>query len=419
MGLLLSLILIVGLLLWAAYLSASETALLAASPHKLHQLKKMGNTRASIVEYLQTRIEQVIGSILIYNHVANILASSVATGILIEITGDVGIAYATIVMSLLIIFFTEIVPKTIAVNNAEKVALRFALFTRILFYIATPIAQILRYLAQLFFKLIRVDIKRESFFSSIHEELRGMIDYHLASRQDIREEHRMLNSILDLSTVSVAEIIVHRKHITMIDIMLPPSQILDQVLKSPYTRLPLWKDNPDNIIGILHAKDLLRAVRMHTDSLDTLDIAKIATKPWFIPETTSLLDQLKAFREKREHFALVVDEYGALLGTVTLEDILEEIVGDITDEHDINIKGVSAEADSSYLVSGFVTIRDLNRQFGWSLPDGEASTIAGLLLYETGRIPEKGQIFLLHGFRVEIVEKLRNQLTLLRIWPPR
>lgn len=419
MSLLIPIIFIFVLLCLAAYLSASETAFLSASPHKLYQLKKMGNSRASIVERLQGRIEQVIGSILIYNHIADILASSLATGVLIQITGDVGIVYATIVMSVLIIFFTEIIPKTFAVNNAEKVALRFAPLTQVLVFIVTPFSLFFRYLAQLFFKICKIEVKTESVYSSIHEELRGMIDYHVGSRKDILEEHRMLNSILDLSTVSVAEIIVHRNQVTMIDATLPPSQILDQVLKAPYTRLPLWKDNPDNIIGVLHVKDLLRAVRMHTGNLDTLDIIKIAAKPWFIPESTSLLDQLKAFREKREHFALVVDEYGALLGTITLEDILEEIVGDITDEHDISIKGVSIESDGSYIVAGSVTIRDLNREFNWSLPDTEASTIAGLVLYDTGRIPEKGQVFLVHNFRIEIIEKVRNHLNLLRIWPPR
>ena len=183
-------------------------------------------------------------------------------------------------------------------------------------------------------------------------------------------------------------------------------------------RLPLWRDDPDNIIGVLHAKALLRRMWEQDFNLDALDINELINSPWFIPEQTPLLDQLEAFRARREHFALVVDEYGSFLGIVTLEDILEEIVGEIDDEHDDQVKGVTAEADGGYLVDGRVTIRDLNREFEWALPDEEAATLAGLVLHEARRIPDVGQCFKFHGFRFDIVQRQRHQITEIRITPP-
>lgn len=418
MDVLIAFIVILCLLGLSGYLSASETALLAASRLKLYQLKKKGVQKATMVESLQDGIEQVIGSVLLYNNLANICASSLATSVLINLTGEAGVAYATLLMTILVLFFGEVVPKMFAVNNPEKVALFVAPVVWVLVKIASPITKLLRYFAKTFLSFFKIDIRPESSFASVREELRGIIDYHVGSRSEVIHERAMINSILDLDSVTVDEIIVHRKNVTMIDAGLPPSEIVDQVLKSPYTRLPLWKNNPDNIIGILHVKELLRAVRSHKEPLDKLNIAKIATKPWFIPETTTLLAQLQAFKTRREHFSLVVDEYGALLGTVTLEDILEEIVGDIADEYDVNIKGVTGEAGGSFLVAGFVTIRDLNREFGWELPDENAATLAGLVLYETAKIPEQGQVFMIHGFRIEVVERTRNQITLLRITAP-
>jgi Mg2+/Co2+ transporter CorB len=189
-------------------------------------------------------------------------------------------------------------------------------------------------------------------------------------------------------------------------------------LSSPHTRIPVYRGDPDNIVGVLHAKALLRAMHANQWKLEGVDIVSLAGKPWFIPDSTNLLAQLEAFRARHEHFAIVVDEYGGLMGIVTLEDILEEIVGDISDEHDIKVTGVTAEADGSYVMDGTVTIRDLNREFGWQLPDEHASTIAGLVMYEARRIPMVGQIFVFHGFRFEILDRRRNQVTRLNLTPP-
>ncbi len=190
------------------------------------------------------------------------------------------------------------------------------------------------------------------------------------------------------------------------------------MLASSHTRLPIYEGEADNIIGVLHSKDLLRAVQASNSDIASLDIRQIASKPWFIPDTTSLFDQLHEFRERREHFSLVIDEYGALQGVVTLEDILEEIVGEIDDEHDAPVAGVRREADGSYLVQGSVTIRDLNREFEWKLPTEDYSTVAGLVLHEARRIPEVGQTYAFYGLSFEILRRQRNQITLLRIRPP-
>ena len=250
------------------------------------------------------------------------------------------------------------------------------------------------------------------------EALRGAIELHAGDEPETHQERVMLRSSLDLADVDVSEVMHHRQDIVMVDADLSPTQIIDQVVQSPYTRIPLWRGQTDNIVGVLHAKALLRQVRAHTGDLDHINIEAEAATPWFIPESTSLLDQLQAFRQRREHFALVVDEYGSLMGVVTLEDILEEIVGDISDEHDVVPIGVRAQSDGSYLVDGRVTIRDLNRRFEWRLPDDDAATIAGLVIQIGRVIPYEGQIFMSEGFRFEVVSRRRNRLALIRITPP-
>jgi Mg2+/Co2+ transporter CorB len=251
------------------------------------------------------------------------------------------------------------------------------------------------------------------------EELRGAIDLHTGEKGSVKQERAMLRSILDLTEVEVGEIMTHRKNVAMIDADEPVEKVVTQVSASPYTRLPLWRGELDNIVGVIHAKALLRAVRGGESKLDDIDVVKLAVRPWFVPESTSLLDQLQAFRKRREHFALVVDEYGTLMGIVTLEDILEEIVGDIADEHDIPVPGVVRQPDGSYVVQGTVTIRDLNRRFEWGLPDEEAATVAGLILHEARRIPDVGQAFIFHGLRFEILRRHRHQITAIRIAMPR
>jgi len=319
-------------------------------------------------------------------------------------------------MTLLVLIFAEVLPKTYALRAPDRMALAVAPVMRVVVIALWPVSAAVQAMVNLVIRIFGGEVVRPQ--PSSEEELRGAIHLHGDAEGAVKHERDMLGSILDLDEVDVGEVMVHRRNVAMIDADEPTSLIVDQVAASPYTRLPLWRGEPERVIGVLHAKDVLRALRGHRDDLDDLDIVALASEPWFIPETTTLLRQLQAFRRRRAHFALVVDEYGALMGVVTLEDILEEIVGDIADEHDVAVPGVRANDDRGYTVAGTVTIRDLNRQFEWSLPDEEAATIAGLVIHEAKRIPDVGQRFVFHGFGFEILARQRNQITLLRLTPP-
>ncbi len=407
------------LLLLSAFFSGSETALTAASRPTMHQLEQDGSDRAAIVNKLHARKDRLIGTILLGNNLVNILASALATSALIALFGEAGVVYATIAMTVLVLVFAEIMPKSYAFDNANRMALFIAPIIRFLVVLLYPFTQTINGVIWVIFKIMRQHYDARSAYGRGDEELRGAIELHDREDADVKSERDMLRSVLDLAEVQVGEVMTHRKNVETIGADLPPEEIVAQVLKSPFTRIPLWQDDPDNIVGVLHAKALLRAL-YKTDQADiaNLDVVSLAADPWFVPETTTLDDQLEAFRERHAHSAFVIDEYGVLMGMVTLEDILEEIVGDIEDEHDVSVSGVRQTQGDSYIVEGTVTIRDLNRELEWDLPDEEASTIAGLVLHESRRIPEVGQAFMFHSFRFEILQRQRNQITSVRITPP-
>ncbi|MFX4220810.1 MAG: HlyC/CorC family transporter [Thalassobaculum sp.] len=408
------------LIILSGFFSGSETALTAASKARLTQLARKGNTRAGTVVALRDKSDSLIGAILIGNNIANILASALATSAMIALVGENGVAIATVTMTMLVVIFAEVLPKTYAINNADKMALVVGPIVRVLVLVLTPFTWATRVIVGATLKLFGVSVSAGLGHDEREEELRGLIEMHADGGREVEHEHEraMLRSILDLADVEVEEIMTHRGSVRMIDAEAPIDELLEQVLESPFTRLPLYRAEQDNIVGVLHVKALLRAIRAAKgETPESFDVMAIASEPWFIPDTTTLLDQLQAFRERREHFAVVVDEYGSFMGVVTLEDILEEIVGDILDEHDVAVAGVRPQPDGSYVVEGSVTIRDLNREFEWNLPDEEASTIAGLVLYEARKIPEVGQEFAFHGFRFRILRRHRNQMTLLRMTP--
>lgn len=404
------------LLLLSAFFSGSETALTVASRPLMHQMAQNGDRRAIIVNQLRERTDRLIGAILLGNNLVNIMASALATSLMISLFGEAGVAYATAGMTLLVLVFGEIMPKTYAFRHANGLALKLAPVIRPLVRVFSPITNSIQAVVNGTFRLFGADPQARTSIGPSPEELRGAIELHTGEGEPVQQERAMLRSILDLSEVEVGEIMIHRKNVSMIDADAPTEVIVSQVLASPYTRIPLWRGEADNIIGVIHAKALLRAVRSQS-SLDGIDVVALAVKPWFVPDSTTLLDQLQAFRRRREHFALVVDEYGTFMGIVTLEDILEEIVGDIIDEHDIPAPGVVRQPDGSYIVQGSVTIRDLNRRFDWALPDEDAATIAGLVLHEVRRIPEVGQAFMFYGMRFEILRRHRHQITSIRITP--
>ena len=417
MEILISIGAILVLLVVSAFFSGSETSLTAASLPRMHTLEQQGDRRAALVKELWAKRDRLIGAILLGNNLVNIVASALATGLLIGFFGDAGVAYAALGMTLLVLIFAEVLPKTYAIHHADRMALAVAPVMRIVVVILFPVTHAVHVIVRSTLRLFGVDIGPTLSAEHTEEELRGVIDLHASAGEEERHERAMLRSILDLADVEVADIITHRKKVVSIDVDQPPENIVEEVLSSPHTRLPLWRDDPDNIVGVLHAKALLRVVQAQPSNLDELDVVSIANAPWFIPESTDLLSQLQAFRSRHEHFAIVVDEYGEVLGIVTLEDILEEIVGEIADEHDVEMAGVKVEKGGAVVADGAVTIRDLNRQFEWRLPDEEAATIAGLVLNEARRIPEVGQVFVFHGFRFEILGRQRNQITSLRIAP--
>jgi Mg2+/Co2+ transporter CorB len=408
---------IVLLLILSAFFSGSETALTVASRPLMHHLAQNGDRRAMIVNQLRKRADRLIGTILLGNNLVNIMASALATSLMISLFGEVGVAYAAAGMTLLVFVFGEIIPKTYAFHRANALALRLARLVRLVVRIFSPAIIPIHAVINGAFRLFGANPDAQRTLGPSSDELRGAIELHACEGRPVQQERAMLRSILDLTEVEVAEIMIHRKNVSMIDAEAPLDVIVGQVQASPYSRIPLWLGNPDNIVGVIHAKALLRAVRWSEGKLEDIDVMALAAKPWFVPDSTTLLDQLQAFRRRREHFALVVDEYGTFMGIVTLEDILEEIVGDIVDEHDIPAPGVVRQPDGSYIVQGSVTIRDLNRRFDWSLPDEDAATIAGLVLHEARRIPEVGQAFMFHGMRFEILRRHRHQITSIRITP--
>ena len=409
---------ILALLFLSAFFSGSETALTAASQARLHQLSLRGNRRAGTILRLRRRNDTLIGTILIGNNITNIAASALATSVLISLFDDAGVAYSMIGMTILVVIFAEVLPKTFAINNADRSALAVGPAIRVFVWLFQPLSIAIRFIVNVLLKIIGVKGLTSFAQHEREEELRGLIELHTGPGPDVSEERAMLRSILDLGEVTVEEIMTHRRNVSMINADLPLEEILDELLESSFTRLPLYRGDPDEIIGILHGKALLRAIRgFPGENMSDLDIVEVANEPWFIPESSNLLDQLQAFRARKEHFAVVVDEYGTLQGVVTLEDILEEIVGNIDDENDVTVSGVRPQPDGSFLINGSVTLRDLNRDFEWNLPDEDASTIAGLILHEARIIPNVGQEFIFHGFRFRILRKHRNQVTQLRVWP--
>ena len=408
------------LLFLSGFFSGSETALTAASRSILRAKEDKGHKGATRALKLTENTEKLIGAILLGNNFANILAASLATHLLTKIYGEGGVFYSTLVMTLLIVIFAEVMPKIYAINDPERAALRVSPIIAPVVYIFGPITISIQWIVMQIFKLFGKSSINYQNNISLQEEIVGAISLgHLEGSMQKDDKDRLL-ATLDLSNRSVEEIMLHRSEIEMIDADSEPEIILKQCLTSSYTRLPIFKQDQENIIGVMHAKSLLRAVNIQkngkSSKFSDQNILDVAMKPYFILETTLLDDQLKEFLKRRAHFALVVDEYGALQGLLTLEDIIEEIVGEINDEHD-HITEIEPEKsrDGVLIVEGNATIRDLNRAQEWDLPDSEANTIAGLVIHEAQNIPSVGQVFSFHGFRIEIIEKKENRLTKLKI----
>ncbi|WP_316015667.1 HlyC/CorC family transporter [Roseobacter sp. HKCCA0434] len=406
------------LLLFSAFFSGSETALTAANRAKLHGMDGAGAKRALD---LKEDNERLIGGILLGNNLANILATSLATALFTRLLGENGVAAATLVMTALVLIFAEVLPKTYAIINPERMAGFVAIPIGVVVRVLAPVVNFVRFIVRQTLRLFGVPTDPEAQIMA-HDEIAEAITLHASEGGVEKDDRDRLLAALDLRIRTVEEVMIHRRNIEMIDADLPPEEILTACLRSPHTRIPVFRDEPENIVGVIHAKDLLRAVdklvRGTSGGLAALaefDVMDVVMEPWFVPDATTLDDQMRAFLLRHSHFALVVDEYGALQGLVTLEDILEEIVGDITDETDVEVEGIERMADGSILVDGKMSIRDLNRATDWALPDDEANTVAGLVIHVAQTIPTTGQVFSFDGFRIEVVERERNRLHKLRI----
>lgn len=419
MELLIPIFIILFLLCLSGFFSGSETALTAASSIRMQNREKEGDKKAALVNRIREKKDRMIGALLLGNNLVNILASALATSVLIKIFGEAGVVYATLVMTLLVLVFAEVLPKTYALHNANTMSRHIAPILNPVIYILAPAVDAVTWIVRMVLKIFGVDISMVQQGSHM-ELLRGVIDMHEGEgEKEVVEQRAMLRSILDLADVEISEVMTHRKNVEMIDTSKSIEDIIDDVLNSPYTRLPLYSEDPENIVGILHVKHLLREMHHNRGDITKINLMELATDPWFVPDTTHLYDQLQAFRERKEHFALIVDEYGDLQGIVTLEDILEEIVGEIDDEHDVPVAGVRPLPDESYLVDGTVTIRDLNRAYDWNLPDEDYATLAGLIIHELKALPKAGQVFTFHDFRFDVARRMRNQITLVRVRPPK
>ena len=404
-------------LLVSAFFSASETALSASSRAAMLRLEKQGNRDAAIVNRLWATRERLLGAILFANNFTNIAASTLATGLMLAYFGNAGEIYAAFIMTFLIFIFAEVLPKTAAFNAPDRMALLVAQPVERTVRWFSPFLRVVEAMVTYMLRGLGMPTGHIHSILSPDEELRGAVDLMHRAGVVAKQDRDMMGGLLDLRELTVSDVMVHRTKMVMLDADEPAGELIDAVLAAGVTRIPLWRDSPDNVIGVLNAKEVWRALHAAGGDVEKIDIEALAKPPWFVPDTTHVGEQLRAFRHRKTPFALVVDEYGELEGLVTLEDIVEEIVGDITDEHDIAVPGVRPLPDGSVNVDGGVPVRDLNRVMDWNIPDDEATTIAGVVIHESRSIPEPGQSFTFHGFRFQVLRKSRNRITALRVAP--
>ena len=398
-------------------LSAGEAAITAAARTRITTLEAAGDVRATLVNRLLQSRERLTQSIFIARHLNMAAASALLAALFLTWFGAIGILYVTLIMTALVLLIVRVLPKTVVAYRPDNVALfaarpvsiAVAMFGAVTPTIETLIRRSLRRLG------VRPDVK--DALSNGHEELRDAVALLHREGSVVKSDRDMFGGLLDLHELEVSDVMIHRTSMVAINADDPPAKIVSDVLAAPFTRLPLWRGTSENIVGVLHAKNLLRALAAVEGDVSQIDIGNLALQPWFVPDSRPLPDQLRAFLRRKTHFALVVDEYGEVMGLVTLEDILEEIVGDIADEHDVTVSGVRSHPDGSVTVDGSVPIRDLNRAMDWSLPDDEATTVAGLVIHEARAIPEAGQTFTFHGYRFQVLRKNRNRIMALRVLP--
>ena len=426
----LTLALIVFLLAANAFFVAAEFALVKVRDIRLDEMADQGSGAAALVRHMRRQIEAYLAACQLgitmaslglgwvgEPFVAHLLQPVFAVLELpVAVIETTSFLLGFLIFSALHIVLGEQVPKTFAIRTPEAMARWIAwplhLFHRLLY----PLTWLLNEASRGCLRLLGVGEAGDSEAVS-SQELRGILTISRAHGAVEKQDYDMLGAVLDLEEIEVGHIMTHRSDMTTLDADMPIAEVVSFVRKSPYTRYPVWKGDPDQIVGILHAKDLLSLADGEGRLQPGADIQHLLSAPWFIPDTTSLQQQLLAFRQRRVHLALVVDEYGTLMGLVTLEDIIEEIVGEIADEKDVEVSGIEAQPDGSAIVDGRIAIRDVNRRFDWRLPDEEAATVAGLVMHVARRIPDTGESVEIDGFRIEVVVRERHHLQRLRVTP--
>ena len=412
---LVSVIYIICLIVISAILSGSETSITSIRKSKIHKLANKGDKNALRVLRLIEKKNDLVSSILIGNNFVNILASALATAILIKFYGDDGVIYSTIVMSVLIVIFAEILPKNIALLKPDRYALTLSFILTLFLKFFSPFVYIIKKFNLLIFKIFNIE-KQKVTDASVREDIRNIINMHEDEGILLKDERDMLNGILDLKEMTVEKIMTHRKNIYSINID-QPEEYFKKISQSSFSRIPVWKESPNNILGVVHAKKLLANLN-ESGKIDLKNINDSTLDPWFIPETTKVKDQLNAFIDRHEKIAFVVDEYGELMGLISLEDIIEEIVGNIFDESDLSTIGIRKIGKNIFRVRGDVNIRDMNRTLDLNLNEKNSSTVAGFLIYETETFPDVGQTFKFNNILFEILNKKNNQITQLKVTLP-
>ena len=409
------LFLLLGLLLvLSGFFSGSETAMMALNKYRMRHLAREGHRRARIAARLLERPDRLIGVILLGNNLVNIAAASVASVIALRLIGEAGLFLSTILLTVVILIFSELAPKTLAATHPERLAFLAAPILRPLLSILYPIVVAINAVANTLLHITRLT-RGETYSGLSEEELRTVIMEESALLSTRRQ--RMLLNIFELSRVTVEDVMVPRTEMATLNIDADWSELLDQFRASPHTRFPVYRRDPDHVVGVIHGKDLLKLEGIEEGPPDRETIGRLVREPYFVPATTPLQEQLIQFQRRRQHMGLVVDEYGDVVGLVTLEDILEEIVGEIQDEHDMPMRGIRPQKDGSLLVEGQIELRDLNRQLGWELDTSGPRTLAGLIIEVLEAIPNEGTSLKVGGHPMEVV-RVRNQtITVVRVYP--
>ncbi len=402
------------LLILSGFFSGSETALTASTRSRLTGLSNKGHKNAKTAIELLNKKESLIGAILLGNNLVNILASALATSLSIKIFGDTGVAYAVIIMTALIVIFAEILPKTYALTNSEKLALTVSPIFRPIVYLLWPVTWMMEKIVFFILSIFKIKLEKNMRVLSVEDEIRGTLDLHHKEGRLYKSDKDMVTGVLDLAEVTVEDVMVHRSNMFTVNIDDDPKKILNSVINSSFTRIPVWQNNDENIIGIIHSKHLLKIMSQNRD-ITRSDMMQSLIKPLFIPETTSLKEQLKMHLNTKKKLAIVVDEYGVLMGMISLEDIMEEIVGDITDEIDEGLTTVVKNEDGTLTINGGTEIRDINRIYNWDLPEEEANTLSGLIIHESRSFPSEGQVFNYYGFIFEILEVRDNLIHKIKV----